>query len=165
MRASTRRVSCQGSSSTQGKELPRSCLVLAGLRGGRRKRAPLKACLRLCPWHCCGPEKGMPGAVLNLSCPRSWQSQGWEVSPSVSYSAKNFVLEMSQSWDLFSKHWWEKPKPLSSYPVKGRAKHAESCSCGKGACLCLCWLASFDALKQTSSLGIGGREMCQEPKG
>lgn len=71
------------------------------------------------------------------------------MSPSVSNSAKLFVLEMSQSCDLFSKE--------NAAPAKrgGGGVHAAGCSCGEGACLHLCWLAWFAALKQTSSLGIG----------
>lgn len=56
-----------GSLATQGKGLRQSCLVLAGLGGGRRKGALPKACLGLCLWHCHGPWKGMLGAVLCLS--------------------------------------------------------------------------------------------------
>jgi len=123
-----------------------TCRVGAGARlpprakGCRRAAWSWQACeeegervrCRKRVWGCVlGAAVALGGGCRERFCtshfPRSQQSQGWEVTPSVSNSMKLFALEMSQSWDLASRE--------NTALVKETAVHAACCSCGEGACL------------------------------
>lgn len=117
---------------TQGKGLLQSCLVLTGLQGGRRKGALPKACLGLCLWHCCGPWKGMLGAVLYLSrSPKPAEPR---------MRTESLRFQLSKAFCFRNVAEMGPLQQRKDCPSERESNTTAGCSCGNGlACMCTDW--------------------------